>query len=47
MGLELRLNRSETRFYDPVTNKTLFSFEEEASARQAAEAKAQLLAALP
>ncbi|MDF5730689.1 MAG: Uma2 family endonuclease [Rhizonema sp. PD38] len=45
LGLELRLKRSEMRFYDPVTNKTLFSFEEEASARKAAEEKAQRLAA--
>ncbi len=37
LGLELRLKKHEMRFYDLLTNKTLFSFEEEASARQAAE----------
>jgi Uma2 family endonuclease len=45
LGLELRMKSGEMRFYDPATSKTLLSYEEEAAARQAAEEKAQRLAA--
>jgi hypothetical protein len=37
LGLELRLKEGKMRFYDPATSQTLLSFEEQASARQAAE----------
>ncbi|BAY43987.1 hypothetical protein SAMD00079811_15810 [Scytonema sp. HK-05] len=45
LGLELRIQSGEMRFYDPATGQTLLSYEEEAAARQAAEEKAQRLAA--
>ncbi|MFL9454486.1 MULTISPECIES: hypothetical protein [Nostocales] len=52
LGLELRLKEGEMRFYDLATSQTLLSFEEQASAQQAAEQaqqaaeeKAQRLAA--
>ncbi|MBW4631820.1 MAG: Uma2 family endonuclease [Iphinoe sp. HA4291-MV1] len=45
LGLELRIKSGQMRFYDPVTGKTLFTYEEQAAARQAAEEKAQRLAA--
>ncbi|MDZ8031563.1 Uma2 family endonuclease [Nostoc sp. DedSLP04] len=44
LGLELRLE-AELRFYNPATGQTLLTHEEEATARQAAEEKAQRLAA--
>ncbi|MUH01271.1 Uma2 family endonuclease [Scytonema sp. UIC 10036] len=37
LGLELRLKEGKMRFYDPATSQTLLSFEEQASAQQAAE----------
>ncbi|MEH2056276.1 MAG: Uma2 family endonuclease [Nostoc sp.] len=45
LGLELRLEAGKLHFYNPVTGQTLLTHEEEASARQAAEEKAQRLAA--
>ncbi len=45
LGLELRIQSGEMRFYDPATGQTLLSYEEQAAARQAAEEKAQRLAA--
>ncbi|MEH2169988.1 MAG: Uma2 family endonuclease [Nostoc sp.] len=45
LGLELRLEAGKLRFYNPNTSQTLLTHEEEASARQAAEEKAQKLAA--
>ncbi|MEH2359115.1 Uma2 family endonuclease [Nostoc sp.] len=45
LGLELRLEAGKLRFYNPATLQTLLTHEEEASARQAAEEKAQRLAA--
>ncbi len=43
LGLELRLNSGEMRFYNPATCKTLLTYEEESAARQEAELKAQKL----
>lgn len=37
LGLELRLEAGEMRFYNSTTGETLLSFEEEAAARQQAE----------
>ncbi|MEH2467934.1 Uma2 family endonuclease [Nostoc sp.] len=45
LGLELRLEAGKLRFYNLATGQTLLTHEEEASARQAAEEKAQRLAA--
>ncbi len=45
LGLELRLEAGKLRFYNPTTGQTLLTHEEEAVARQAAEEKAQRLAA--
>ncbi|ACC78928.1 Uma2 family endonuclease [Nostoc punctiforme] len=45
LGLELRLEAGKLRFYNPTTSQTLLTHEEEASARQATEEKAQRLAA--
>ncbi len=45
LGLELRLEAGKLRFYNPATSQTLLTHEEEAAARQAAEEKAQTLAA--
>ena len=45
LELELRLEAGKLRFYNPATGQTLLTHEEEASARQAAEEKAQRLAA--
>ncbi|MEH2254156.1 Uma2 family endonuclease [Nostoc sp.] len=45
LGLELRLEAGKLRFYNPVTEQILLTYEEEAAARQAAEEKAQRLAA--
>jgi len=45
LGLELRLERGKLRFYNPTTGQTLLTHEEEAVARQAAQEKAQRLAA--
>ncbi|MEH2162005.1 MAG: Uma2 family endonuclease [Nostoc sp.] len=45
LGLELQLRAGKLRFYNPVTSQTLLTHEEEAAARQAAEEKAQRLAA--
>ncbi|MGI8504387.1 MAG: hypothetical protein ACR2LR_25130 [Hassallia sp.] len=45
LGLELRIKSGDMRFYDAATGKTLLTYEEEAAARQAAEDKAQKLAA--
>ncbi|MEH2325941.1 MAG: Uma2 family endonuclease [Nostoc sp.] len=45
LGLELRLEAGKLRFYNPATGETLLTHEEEAAARQAAEDKAQRLAA--
>lgn len=45
LGLELRIQSGEMRFYNPATGKTLPSYEEEAAARQTAEEKTQRLAA--
>ncbi|MEH1810525.1 Uma2 family endonuclease [Nostoc sp.] len=45
LGLELRLEAGKLRFYNPATGQTLVTHEEEATARQAAEEKAQRLAA--
>ncbi|BAZ51766.1 hypothetical protein NIES4103_44240 [Nostoc sp. NIES-4103] len=45
LGLELQLEDGKLRFYNPATGKTLLSHQEEAAARQAAEEKAQRLAA--
>ncbi|MDM9583580.1 Uma2 family endonuclease [Nostoc sp. GT001] len=45
LGLELRLEAEKLRFYNPTTSQTLLTHEEEAFARQAAEEKAQRLAA--
>ncbi|MBC1240055.1 Uma2 family endonuclease [Nostoc sp. 2RC] len=45
LGLELRLEAGKLRFYNPATGQTLLTHEEEAVARQAAEEKAQRLAA--
>ncbi|MEH2299567.1 MAG: Uma2 family endonuclease [Nostoc sp.] len=45
LGLELRLEAGKLRFYNPATDQILLTHEEEAAARQAAEDKAQRLAA--
>lgn len=45
LGLELRVKSGDMRFDDTATGKTLLTYEEEAAARQAAEEKAQKLAA--
>jgi Uma2 family endonuclease len=45
LGLELRLEAGKLRFYNQATGQTLLTHEEEAAARQAAEEKAQRLAA--
>ncbi|MEH2403419.1 Uma2 family endonuclease [Nostoc sp.] len=45
LGLELRLEAGKLRFYNPATSQILLTHEEEAAARQAAEEKAQRLAA--
>ncbi|MEH2381050.1 MAG: Uma2 family endonuclease [Nostoc sp.] len=45
LGLELRLEAGKLRFYNPAAGQTLLTHEEEAAARQAAEEKAQRLAA--
>jgi Uma2 family endonuclease len=45
LGLELRLEAGKLRFYNPATSQTLLTHEEEATARQTAEEKAQRLAA--
>ncbi len=45
LGLELRLEAGKLRFYNPATVQILLTHEEEAAARQAAEEKAQRLAA--
>ncbi len=45
LGLELRVKSGDMRFYDAATGKTLLTYEEEVAARQAAEEKAQKLAA--
>ncbi|MEH2128380.1 Uma2 family endonuclease [Nostoc sp.] len=45
LGLELRLEAGKLRFYNPATSQILLTHEEEAAARQAAEKKAQRLAA--
>ncbi|MHC0061694.1 Uma2 family endonuclease [Nostoc sp. UIC 10890] len=45
LGLELRLEAGKLRFYNPATGQILLTHEEEAGARQAAEEKAQRLAA--
>ncbi|MEH2369778.1 Uma2 family endonuclease [Nostoc sp.] len=44
-GLELRLEAGKLRFYNPAMSQILLTHEEEAAARQAAEEKAQRLAA--
>ncbi|OUL19653.1 Uma2 family endonuclease [Nostoc sp. 106C] len=45
LGLELRLDAGKLRFYESVTGQKLLTHEEEVAARQAAEEKAQRLAA--
>ncbi|MEH2275040.1 MAG: Uma2 family endonuclease [Nostoc sp.] len=45
LGLELRLEAGKLRFYNPATDQILLTHEEEAAGRQAAEEKAQRLAA--
>lgn len=45
LGLELRLEAGKLRFYDLTRSQTLLIHKEEAAARQAAEEKAQRLAA--
>ncbi|MBW4691534.1 MAG: Uma2 family endonuclease [Lyngbya sp. HA4199-MV5] len=45
LGLELHLKGQAMRFYDPATQQYLLTHEEEASARQTAEERAQRLAA--
>jgi hypothetical protein len=45
LGLELHLKGQLMRFYNPVTHQYLLSHEEEVSARQTAEERAQRLAA--
>jgi Uma2 family endonuclease len=45
LGLDLRLDGRKLRFYDSVTGRKLLTHEEEVTARQAAEEKAQRLAA--
>ncbi|MEH2191231.1 MAG: Uma2 family endonuclease [Nostoc sp.] len=45
LGLELRLEAGKLRFYNPIKGQTLLTHEEEAVAREAAEEKAQRLAA--
>ncbi|BAZ29836.1 hypothetical protein NIES4074_22830 [Cylindrospermum sp. NIES-4074] len=45
LGLELRLEGGKLRFYNPATGQILLTHEEEVAARQAAEDKAQKLAA--
>jgi Uma2 family endonuclease len=45
LGLELRVKSGDMRFYDAATGRTLLTYEEQAAARQAAEEKAQKLAA--
>ncbi|MBE8991435.1 Uma2 family endonuclease [Nostoc sp. LEGE 12450] len=45
LGLELHLEGGKLRFYNPATEQILLTHEEEAAARQAAEEKAQKLAA--
>lgn len=45
LGLEVQVKSGEMRFYDPATRQKLLSHEEEASARQEAEERAQRLAA--
>ncbi|BAY74746.1 hypothetical protein NIES25_11600 [Nostoc linckia NIES-25] len=45
LGLELRLEQGKLRFYDPATDRILLTHEEEVAIRQAAEEKAQRLAA--
>jgi Uma2 family endonuclease len=45
LGLELQVKSGDMRFYDAATSKTLLTYEEEAAARQAAEERAQKLAA--
>ena len=41
LGLELRAKGEEMRFHDPVTDETLLSYDEEHTARRAAEARAE------
>jgi Uma2 family endonuclease len=45
LGLELRIEAGKLRFYDAGTGQYLLSHQEQAAARQAAEEKAQKLAA--
>ncbi|MBD2517118.1 Uma2 family endonuclease [Nostoc sp. FACHB-973] len=45
LGLELRLQEGKLRFYNPATDQILLTHEEEVAVRQAAEEKAQRLAA--
>ncbi|MBX9254189.1 Uma2 family endonuclease [Desmonostoc muscorum CCALA 125] len=45
LGLELRLQEGKLRFYNPATDQILLTHEEEVAVRQAAEEKAQKLAA--
>ncbi|WP_439344466.1 Uma2 family endonuclease [Vacuolonema iberomarrocanum] len=45
LGLELHLKEKAMRFYDPATQRYLLTHEEEAAARQTAEARAERLAA--
>ncbi len=45
LGLELRLEAGKLRFYNPAASQILLTHEEEATARQVAEEKAQRLAA--
>jgi len=45
LGLELRVNSRQMRFYDPVTQRKLLTPQEESLARQQAEERAQRLAA--
>ena len=45
LGLELRVNSRQMRFYDPVTQRKLLTLQEESLARQQAEERAQRLAA--
>lgn len=45
LGLELRLEAGKFRFYNPATSEILLTHEEEVTARQEAEEKAQKLAA--
>jgi Uma2 family endonuclease len=45
LGLELRLDGRKLRFYESVTGRKLLTHEEEVTAREAAEEKAQRLAA--